>query len=680
MRRRHGRTALFVIGAILAAAGQYCLANNDSVAARLDAALGERGRMLTHCMPGVYPPGVGFAFAVLLAGTALVAFAVGVPTHAPAVTASEPHPLAAPPTLSRSAIGLGGAVVVLAVLTVYLVSRPRPGSGGIVTWIATLILALVGMLVVDRKRGTSFGNPFRWWEWGGLTLLVALDLILVAHDLRDWHWSGTPDEAYFFTFAKAIAEGRNDVFPLSEHGVFGFNPVLSSYYQGAFMKLFGVNVFGWRLSSAAALAFSLPFVYLFARELWSRRAGLIAAVLLGTGQLPVGFAHLGYNNVQVYPVVTGALAVMAWSVRRRSLTGYFVAGCIAGLGFFTYSTAILAGALLVLLLWSLGRRSLRTDPSLEIVALVLGGFLTALPMLVRSGEYVADMFRLAGLGSAPPFNAVAQGSGWLAPVLAKLAHIFTLWMESVLHAPWFPCPSHFEPRPIVDPISGVLATVGLWLGVGATIRRAGATRFLFLGYLLSAFVVGAISPYSCPALTRLLFVAPFTALFAGIALDQVLRYVAGVSRYRPAPWIVGIGLVAAAVASSTAALYNNVYHRNHGCGDGTTSELIRLTQQRPGTYHIVYIQTQDTDMGATDQLFPAYDTEKRLTYLKPYGPGVKAVLEMLTPPFLVTYDLRKREEIDAVEQTLQARFPRVRWQNSASGETWNLRYFAVQGP
>lgn len=675
MSRRHARTALLVVGALLAVAGQYCLANNDSVAARLDGTLGERGRTITHCMPGVYPPGVGFGFAVLLVGTALVALAVGVPPQTPAVTAGEPHPLASPP-LSGSMIGLAGVVLVLAALTAYLVSRPLPANAGIVTWIATLILALVGTLVVDRRRGTSFGNPFRWWEWAGLALLVALDLILVAHDVRDWHWSGTPDEAYFFTFAEAVAQGRNDVFPLSEHGVFGFNPVLSSYYQAAFMKLFGVNVFGWRLSSAAALACSLPFVYLFARELWSRRAGLITAVLLGTGQLPVGFAHLGYNNVQVYPVVTGALAVMAWSVHRRSLTGYFVAGCIAGLGFFTYSTAILAALLLVLLLWSLDRFPWRA-PSLEIVALVLGGVLTALPMLVRSGEYVADMFRLTGLTSTPPSNAAAQGGWWLAPVLAKVSHIFTLWMESVLHAPWFACPSHFEPRAIVDPVSGVLATVGLCLGLSATIRRAGATRFLFLGYLLSAFIVGAISPYACPALTRLLFVAPFTALFAGIALDRVLSYVAGVSPYRAAPWIIGIGLVVAAVASSTAALHHNVYSRNHGYGDGTTSELIRLTQRLPGSYQVVYIQTQATYMEAIDQVFPAYDTAKRLTYLKPYGAGVNAVLETLTPPFLVVYDLRTREEIDAIEQTLQARFPEKHWQDSAHGETWNLRYFYV---
>jgi hypothetical protein len=156
----------------------------------------------------------------------------------------------------------------------------------------------------------------------------------------------------------------------------------------------------------------------------------------------------------------------------------------------------------------------------------------------------------------------------------------------------------------------------------------------------------------------------------------VLRHAVSASRHAVAS-VVAVVLVAAAAVSSTAALHANVYHRNHGYGDGTTSELLRLMEELPGNYRIVFIQTQQTFMEAVDQVFESYNAEKRLTYLKPFNPDVKKLLAKLTPPFLVTYDLRKHEEIEVIEQTLQERFPDVHWQETAPKQPWNLRYFYV---
>jgi hypothetical protein len=140
-----------------------------------------------------------------------------------------------------------------------------------------------------------------------------------------------------------------------------------------------------------------------------------------------------------------------------------------------------------------------------------------------------------------------------------------------------------------------------------------------------------------------------------------------------------VGLLAASVASSTVALRDSVYRRNHGYGDGTTSELLRLTQQLPNNCRIIFIQTQQTFMEAVDLIFAEYSVEKRLTYLKPFNPDVKTLLAKLTPPFFLSHDLRKREEIEVIEQTLRERFPDIHWQESAPGEAWNLRYFYLPG-
>src|SRR5262249_34313579 len=90
-----------------------------------------------------------------------------------------------------------------------------PDNRAIITWLAALATALVGMILADRARGTRFGNPFaQWWEPGLLVLLMVLEVLLIAHDLTDWHWAGVPDEANFFDVAKSIATGHSERFLL----------------------------------------------------------------------------------------------------------------------------------------------------------------------------------------------------------------------------------------------------------------------------------------------------------------------------------------------------------------------------------------------------------------------------------------------------------------------------------
>ena len=210
----------------------------------------------------------------------------------------------------------------LSILAGFLSRGIDPGSGTVLTWIAAIVTGLTGAVLCDRVRQTTLGNPFSRREWQLLLTIVLLDLLLVAHDLTDWRWAGTPDEAVFFSLAKSMALGKWQGFLLSEHGVFDSFPLLSSYYQSVFLRVFGVSVFGWRLSSAVALVVSLPPLYLLARELWNPRAAFMAVMLFGSAQLAVGFAHFGYNNVQVYPIITGALGIFVWSHRRHSVAGY----------------------------------------------------------------------------------------------------------------------------------------------------------------------------------------------------------------------------------------------------------------------------------------------------------------------------------------------------------------------
>jgi 4-amino-4-deoxy-L-arabinose transferase-like glycosyltransferase len=670
------RAVLFSLGVLVTLAGECALPAADSFG-NLVGRLGPVGHSLACFMQDVFPPGIALAIGVVLLGTLMMAWALGLPPEA-----ERPHPPAAMPLASQPAqrnrafVCLAFALA-LALVNGWFLHSPRPPQWTFVLWVTSMSAGLVGMLLLDRIRHTRVGNPLPVaWEWGALVVIVGLDLILVGHDLTHWRWSGIPDESEFFGVAKSIMEGTSNRLLLSERGVFGVHPVLSSAYQSLFMELFGENIFGWRLSSAASLAFSLPFVYLLTRELWNRRAGFFAAILFGCAQLAVDFSHFGYNNVQVYPVLMGALAMMAWACRGGSVTGYYLAGCLAGLGFYTFYPTRLAAPLLVLLTLSLGALPLWKGDRLKTLALVLGVLLPFLPVVFREENTIGHMLQFSSMTGGQyvrpsQFGVVGQ---WFESS-ANLIRLRDHWLLSMVYAIWYKAPHHFTSNPMVDPISAPLAVAAFWLGVAGW-RRCPNLRFLCLTYTLSALLVGSTSPHFRPPLTRLLFLAPFTAMLSAVAADQLLRRIEYAGHQRTA-WTTGIVLIGVALTWNVGQLHYNIYHRFHGYGTGTTPELVRIAQKLPSDTRIVYVQRDDSEGLLVDLVLDEYEMNDRFTYLQPSSGRVQRTLEALKAPVVVFYDLKNPREIQVVEASLRAHFPTVRWQDTDAGKPWSLRYFYV---
>ncbi|MBI4515127.1 MAG: glycosyltransferase family 39 protein [Deltaproteobacteria bacterium] len=659
---------LLAVAVLLVAAAHLTLTWADLVVPYLHGRFGAGVRVLTCFKEAVLPCGVGLGLALFLAGTGLLALAAGVPP----ARADSPGPEAARPALQRATYGCAAVALALGIAAAWLATAHPLSPWVVVSWFAGITAALAAATIADRDRGTRIASPFSGREVGMLLLLVAVDLILIAHDLSDWRWSGTPDEADFFGVAKSIALGQSQRPLLSEAGVFEVHPVLSSYYQSLFLRLFGANIFAWRLSSAAALAGSLPFVYLLGRELWTRRSGWLAALLFAPAQLAVGFAHYGYNNVHVYPVVTGALALLAWGHRRRSTLAYFLAGGVAGLGFYTFYAARLSAPLLVLLGVSLGGLPLRRGDRQLTLALLIGLVVTTLPMWGRLDVVLSHMFRFTSLSSEEgrSFSDFASVWAWLAAVMGE-SRVFEQWMLALFYGVWFKGPHHMQWNPIVDPISSALAGAGMWLGL-ANLRRRANLGFVTVAYVSVALVIGATAPYYRPPLTRLLFLSPFTALLAAVALDQLLSWTAASERSARR---AGAALVAVAAAWNIGALQYSIRYHYHGYGAGTTSELIRLVQQVPAGVKIVFVQRTDTDNEGVDEIFDEYGMRERLAYLHGVTPRVRATLASVRAPVLISYELHEPAQAQAVEAALNERFPDARWQDSDPGQRWNLRYF-----
>jgi 4-amino-4-deoxy-L-arabinose transferase-like glycosyltransferase len=663
MRRRFLHCSLLLLGGLFLAAGWYVLTQLDAVSPLLHRHRGDPGGALLCTLNDLLPCGAVLGYVGVGLGAWLVAIVIGLPPVPEAAATAGVPPRAGAP---RWPYVLLCMAVALAALGSGLSIRTRPGTWPPLLWLATLLLPIPALMRVDRQRGTRLGNPFpQRREWAVLLLIVALDLLLVGHDMTHWRWSGTPDETSFFEVAKSIAVGASERPLLSEAGVFMFQPVLSSFYPALFMRVFGVSIFAWKLSSAVALAGSLPFLYLFTRELWNRRTAVMAALFFGSAPLAVGFSHFGYNNVQVYPIVAGGLGVLAWAHTRRSLWGYYLAGCIAGVGFYTYYTARAVAPLLVLLIWSSDGFPLRRAARAQTAAFLLGLGLAILPIFSDLDTLLHNMQQLAISGEQATTPAAAASR--------VLAH----WLVSLVHGLWFPQPHHFQSNPIDNPIAATCTVIGWWLCVGGWRRANG--RFLAAAYLLAAFLAGATSQHFRPPLTRLLFLSPLTAVLAAVGADQLLRAVQGATHARQTlTRVAACTLLGVSVVWSTAALQYSVRYQHHGYAGGTTAELIRMAQLLPASCRIIFVQ-QATQDELVHSIMEEYGMGDRLTYRRDVDAETLALVKDTPIPVALFAAVTDPEQRRTLETAVTQRFPTGSWRDSDPRQPWNLRYFDVCG-
>lgn len=171
-------------------------------------------------------------------------------------------------------------------------------------------------------------------------LLVVCGAIALRLTLVGWLPPGLyPDEA---------ANG-NDALAALEDGFRWFYPAnggregLFIGLQAAALWLTGLRE-PWVLRIVAAVAgiLTVPGIYLLGKELWNRRAGLVAAALLAGSFWHVTFSRIGFRAILAPLVLTWALWLLLAGVRRiraRERLGWLMAafgGALAGLGFHTY--------------------------------------------------------------------------------------------------------------------------------------------------------------------------------------------------------------------------------------------------------------------------------------------------------------------------------------------------------
>ncbi|MBN1681356.1 MAG: glycosyltransferase family 39 protein [Anaerolineae bacterium] len=421
-----------------------------------------------------------------------------------------------------------------------------PGHQAVLTWQETLtwgghtlFLLLLGFVFMIMSPDSLIGRVivvdsgllilFELWRHGRISKQVALlfgitliGMALYTFRMLAWQYAFIGDEYAFFDLAKSLLNRPDLPSPLEAAGVYGVHPVFSSYLHAFSMKLFGADVYGWRISEIFMVFLAVPPLYTLVRTISTGRAALVAVVVYTSSHHLLGLSKVGYNNLQALPVVVAALAFMIRGITRQSLLGIFLSGVAAAAAFYVFYAALPLIILPVLLLGLVYAFSaLRSKPApLNWLRLgILGLFPFAIFMLAVLLMCYPRLVNLEWVDLLSNESVVNS----------RVEHVTDPWTEQIRPNIWYTLmanvyltrKSHYVLGPHLDPVSALLMMAGMGYLISRSWRDSVAL-FLVLGYAVSCFFIGGLAPYGYPVNTRTFLLVPFYAVIAAIGTEWLI--------------------------------------------------------------------------------------------------------------------------------------------------------------
>lgn len=333
---------------------------------------------------------------------------------------------------------------------------------------------------------------------------------------NSWQYSFIGDEWGFFTWARNIVTSnpKPAIFNLS--GLYGTNPVLSSYWQALFLKLFGVNNAAWRLSNAILLIPINIFFFLLVRMLFNKRAGLTSTLFLSASSFIFGYFRFGYPNPVSLLFFIVVLYTLAQTYLLKSYKWGVLCGVSLGTGFYFVFGSLIPFIILFPIFYTLIREIVVNKKILKLVSLYAVIYVTSLVCILPSLNYLQGYLRALRSHSfvKPEYNDHSQ-------IFTNTAKTFQLFFKNYDYFN-----NHFIYGPYFDLISQVFILIGILYIFYSLFRNRGVWTFgiLFLlcCYIGTVLVLSVTNPYKYIPVTRGHLLIPFGAVMAGIGLYGVL--------------------------------------------------------------------------------------------------------------------------------------------------------------
>ncbi len=416
----------------------------------------------------------------------------------------------------------------------------------IAEWLAAPALALAAAAAWDYKRQVDLSPRLSRSDLLWMLGLFLLSLLVGAYRLQGLPDMLMGDEGSFWTAARDIANGQFQP-PVFANGVYTF-PVLSSIGQAAALKVFGLDLWGWRFGSVLSGALTIFPLYLLARDAFDRKTAIASSFALAFSPYFLAFARLGYNNIQALFITTLTFYWLYTGIQRYSIFYLFLAGCAAGFGFYTYFAArmaIVIALLFIAVLW-LARRLKFRPAALAVFLLLVGAALVAGPYFAYGNIYDSE-----GMGfkvfESVFFNTFNGRLFYSDEELTAVAPFFELGGNELFYNPQiyfillvrgllrtlliFQKPWLISEHFIAFPLTGTVGVIFYLLGFGVMLKRLKEPRGLLMAlwFLVIIFGLSVLNTVP-PRHTHMVNIIPLLALLAGLGANVLANACAAAVR------------------------------------------------------------------------------------------------------------------------------------------------------
>lgn len=352
-------------------------------------------------------------------------------------------------------------------------------------------------------------------EWAGVMLLLALFVWLSTFDALTWRFASIGDEHAFYNIAYELAQGTFNRNLFSQRGAYDLHPVLGSYVDALIMRVIGIGGFGWKTATVLQAAAALGLTYLLGRILYGRVVAFVALATLATSHYLLGFAHIGYNNLQPLLPTLGALVLFVLAFKARHPLVLVASGVCAGLGWYTFYSS--RATIVILLLSTL----LIVPPRVWtrfLVPLVAGFAIMVAPLVLVNGpETITGMLIRTGAAS----NEVVANRDLL--LVYNVFRTLTAFNYNTRV-------SHYTSGSLAEPFTAALYVLGAAWAVWSWRDVRSRLLLVWLGVALAA--TGVVSQYDFVTITRLHFALPAVALLAAVAVERTIAAIRGLAPAR----------------------------------------------------------------------------------------------------------------------------------------------------
>ena len=321
--------------------------------------------------------------------------------------------------------------------------------------------------------------------------LVAAVIVIcaVAAGLRFWQLGQLPpglyrDEAYNGLDALGILNGEHALFFEANNG----REPLYIYISAIFIQLFGRTPFAIRAAAATIGTFTTLVVYALGKSWYGRLVGLFAAWLWAATVLPIHLSRVGLRVIVAVPLTALTLWLGTLAYRQNKTWLWFAAGTAVGLGFYSYLTARLLPAVLILIIISLAIQH-KELPWRGLAWASLGWVVMMLPLF---GLWWLNPELLGGrTGQVSILNPDINGGNLIGTFFSNVWRALGLFFIEgdtiVRHNP--------PGRPLFDPLMAVPFLVGLAL-LGFNWRRTTTISTVgWVAVMLAATVLAEDTPH-----------------------------------------------------------------------------------------------------------------------------------------------------------------------------------------